>query len=265
MGTGGLLAIGREAGVERRCSGARGEAKRRARPKREAHHGYIPGASHVRRERRLWSNIGRCLPPVAHVLRKLQMLCPGSDQRVAPPFLGALVLIVLGAGRLSLIVAGLVALAAGWSKCHHVVGLCWPPGGKVTSVELLNALSFGTVAALIFLAVSISSREGQEHGHKFQIAKHNILSGAPLGDTVGRDDMMPSTSKAAHQVGVSLDGPASTVESSESFTHNYKAVQGVPVYEQHHVSDNSSSSLWGGPRQRFGRVLQVVCKLLRIQ
>ena len=106
------------------------------------------------------------------------MLCPGSGQRVAPPILGALALIVLGAGRLSLVFAGFVALSTGWNKFHNFVGLCWPPGGKVTSAELVNAMTFGMAAALVFLAVSIVSRGGQAQGQEFQIAKHTIVSGA---------------------------------------------------------------------------------------
>ena len=71
-----LFAIGREAGVERRHAGDYGlQSEGKAGKGGKAHHGYILGASHhVKRERRLWTNIGRCPLPVAHVLREAAML-----------------------------------------------------------------------------------------------------------------------------------------------------------------------------------------------
>ena len=109
------------------------------------------------------------------------MLCPGTDRRVAPPILGALALVVLGAGRLSLIFAGCAALAAGWNKCHDLAGWCWPSVGKVTGAELVNAMSFGVVAALVFLTCSVLARGEHALGHNFQSSKATRRQSRPIG------------------------------------------------------------------------------------
>ena len=67
-------------GAKQALSGGMRESagcNRRARPGKgeKAHHGYTLGASHqVKRERRLWTNIGRCPLSVAHALRMAAML-----------------------------------------------------------------------------------------------------------------------------------------------------------------------------------------------
>ena len=83
-------------------------------------------------------------------------------------------------------------------------------------------------AARIFLAASILSRGGQAQGQEFQVAKPTIVSGAPLGGAVGRDDVTSSAFRAWHQVDGSLYGSASIGESSEGSKHDLQAVTGVP-------------------------------------
>ena len=77
------------------------------------------------------------------------MLCPGADQRVALSMLGVLVLLVLGAGWLTVSGFFSSAIAAGLHKLHNVEEVILPILGKATSADWINAFSFGIAAGVV--------------------------------------------------------------------------------------------------------------------